>query len=177
MSRIAKYPVDLPPNVRVILNNEMLQVTGSLGSLEVMLPAEVNVHHENNQLKIFSIGSSKKSKALSGTMRAIVSNLVIGVTKGFEKRLNLVGVGYKAQAQGDNLILSLGFSHPIMHRMPQGIKVETPTQAEVIIKGIDRQLVGQVASEIRAYRPPEPYKGKGIRYADETIVIKETKKK
>jgi len=121
--------------------------------------------------------NSRQADALSGTMRALVANMVVGVTKGFERKLNLVGVGYRAQAQGDKLNLALGFSHPVVHPMPQGIKVETPTQTEILIKGMDRQLVGQVAAEVRAYRGPEPYKGKGVRYANEQVVIKETKKK
>jgi large subunit ribosomal protein L6 len=140
-----------------------------------MLPA-VTIEKDGDRLQVRA-GSGPDAGAMSGTMRALVANMVNGVTKGFEKKLTLVGVGYKAQAQGAKLNLSLGFSHPIVHDMPNGIKVETPTQTEIVIKGIDKQLVGQVAAEVRAYRSPEPYKGKGVRYADEVVVIKETKKK
>ena len=130
-----------------------------------------------NRVEFKAADNSRQANAMSGTMRALVANMVKGVTKGFERKLKLVGVGYRAQAQGDKLNLTLGFSHPVVHPMPKGIKVETPTQTEILIKGMDRQLVGQVAAEVRAYRPPEPYKGKGVRYADEQVVIKETKKK
>jgi large subunit ribosomal protein L6 len=140
-----------------------------------MLPA-VTIEKDGDKLQVRA-GDSDNAGAMSGTMRALVANMMSGVTKGFEKKLTLVGVGYKAQAQGAKLNLSLGFSHPVVHDMPNGIKVETPTQTEIVIKGIDKQLVGQVAAEVRAYRSPEPYKGKGVRYADEVVVIKETKKK
>jgi large subunit ribosomal protein L6 len=177
MSRIAKNPVALPKGVEVTLLSDQITVKGPLGSLtQFVLPA-VKVEKEGDALLCRAIESHPNGSAMSGTMRALVSNMVTGVTKGFEKRLTLIGVGYKAQAQGAKLNLSLGYSHPIIHDMPTGIKVETPTQTEILIKGIDRQLVGQVAAEVRSYRSPEPYKGKGIRYSDEVVVIKETKKK
>ncbi len=177
MSRIAKYPVDVPKGVEVTLTESAIAIKGPMGTLkQFMLPA-VTIEREGEQLLCRAIEGAPNSGAMSGTMRALVNNMVIGVTKGFEKKLTLVGVGYRAQAQGDKLNLTLGFSHPVSHDMPKGIKVETPTQTEVLIKGIDKQVVGQVAAEIRAYRPPEPYKGKGVRYSDEVVVIKETKKK
>jgi large subunit ribosomal protein L6 len=177
MSRIAKYPVALPKGVEVALSGAEISVKGPLGTLtQAILPA-VTVAKEEGGIQVRAAEGLAEGNAMSGTMRALVANMVNGVTKGFEKKLTLVGVGYKAQAQGAKLNLSLGFSHPIVHDMPNGIKVETPTQTEIVIKGIDRQLVGQVAAEVRAYRSPEPYKGKGVRYADEVVVIKETKKK
>jgi large subunit ribosomal protein L6 len=176
MSRIAKYPVEVPKGVEVALSGTEISVKGPLGTLkQVMLPA-VTIEKDGDKLQVRA-GNADNAGAMSGTMRALVANMVSGVTKGFEKKLTLVGVGYKAQAQGAKLNLSLGFSHPVVHDMPNGIKVETPTQTEIVIKGIDKQLVGQVAAEVRAYRSPEPYKGKGVRYADEVVVIKETKKK
>lgn len=177
MSRIAKNPVALPSGVEVALSASDITVKGPLGSLTHFILPSVAIEKEGNALFCRAIDGQPNASAMSGTMRALVSNMVTGVTKGFEKKLSLVGVGYKAQAQGNKLNLSLGFSHPVAHDMPNGIKVETPTQTEIVIKGIDRQLVGQVAAEVRAYRSPEPYKGKGIRYADEVVVIKETKKK
>lgn len=177
MSRIAKNPVVLPKGVEVNLTADQVTVKGPLGSLSQFVLPSVRVEKDGDSLVCRAIENQPDSSAMSGTMRALVNNMVTGVTKGFEKKLALVGVGYKAQAQGSKLNLSLGFSHPIVHDMPNGIKVETPTQTEILIKGIDRQLVGQVAAEIRAYRSPEPYKGKGVRYADEVVVIKETKKK
>ena len=177
MSRIAKYPVDVPKGVEVTLGTADISVKGPLGSLtQFMLPA-VQVEREGDKLLCRAVAGQPNAGAMSGTMRALVNNMVTGVTKGFEKKLALVGVGFRAQAQGDKLNLSLGFSHPIVHEMPAGVKCETPSQTEIIIKGIDRQKVGQVAAEIRAYRSPEPYKGKGVRYADERVIIKETKKK
>jgi len=177
MSRIAKYPVALPKGVEVTLGGAEISVKGPLGTLKQnMLPA-VTIEQDGDKLQVRAVEGKPEAGAMSGTMRALVANMVNGVTKGFEKKLNLVGVGYKAQAQGAKLNLSLGFSHPIVHDMPNGIRVETPTPTEIIIKGIDRQLVGQVAAEVRAYRSPEPYKGKGVRYAAEVVVIKETKKK
>jgi len=177
MSRIAKYPIDLPKGVEVSFETSEICVKGPLGSLSQFLLPAVNVQREGEQLICRADTSAPNAGAMSGTMRALVNNMVIGVTKGFEKKLSLVGVGYRAQAQGSKLNLTLGFSHPVVHEMPDGIKVETPTQTEILIKGIDKQVVGQVAAEIRAYRSPEPYKGKGVRYADEVVVIKETKKK
>ena len=177
MSRIAKYPVALPKGVDVLLTADQITVKGPLGSLSQFILPAVEVQKEGESLMCRAVENQPNGSAMSGTMRALVNNMVIGVTKGFEKKLTLIGVGYKAQAQGTKLNLALGYSHPIVHEMPNGIKVETPTQTEILIKGIDRQLVGQVAAEVRAYRSPEPYKGKGIRYADEVVVIKETKKK
>ena len=141
------------------------------------LNGQVKVVNESNTLLFSPVGESREANAMSGTLRALVNNMVNGVTKGFEKKLSLVGVGYRAQAQGDKLNLSLGFSHPVVHQMPAGVKVETPSQTEIVIKGVDKQKVGQTAAEIRAYRSPEPYKGKGVRYVDEVVTLKETKKK
>jgi len=177
MSRVAKYPVPVPAGVEVVLNDAQISVKGPLGTLTQFILPSVTVKKEEAGLICRSVEGSANGGAMSGTMRALVNNMVTGVTKGFEKKLNLVGVGYRAQAQGSKLNLTLGFSHPVVHDMPAGIKVETPTQTEVLIKGIDKQLVGQVAAEVRAYRAPEPYKGKGVRYSDEVVVIKETKKK
>ena len=177
MSRIAKYPVQLPVGVDVSLSSSEITVKGPLGSLTHFVLPSVRIEKEGGSLFCRAIDNQPNGSAMSGTMRALLNNMVTGVTKGFEKKLTLVGVGYKAQAQGTKLNLSLGFSHPVVHDMPNGIKVETPTQTEILIKGIDRQMVGQVAAEIRAYRSPEPYKGKGVRYADEVVVMKETKKK
>lgn len=177
MSRIAKNPVVLPKGVEVAFAGSEITVKGPLGMLTQFILPSVKVAQEGDALVCRALEGQPNASAMSGTMRALVSNMITGVTKGFEKKLTLVGVGYKAQAQGAKLNLSLGYSHPIAHEMPNGIKVETPTQTEILIKGIDRQLVGQVAAEVRAYRSPEPYKGKGVRYADEVVVIKETKKK
>ena len=177
MSRIAKYPVAVPDKVQVTIDPSKIVVKGPLGTLEQPLARGVVVKLENNQVTFGTADDSQQSNALSGTMRANVANMVKGVKDGFQKKLTLVGVGYRAQAQGQKLNLTLGFSHPVVHEMPNGIKVETPTQTEILIKGIDKQVVGQVAAEVRAYRSPEPYKGKGVRYADEVVVIKETKKK
>jgi large subunit ribosomal protein L6 len=177
MSRIGKNPVVVPKGVDVTLSAEALSIKGPLGTLSQHLDGRVKVQRDGDQL-VFQVGEdSTAANAMSGTLRALAANMVQGVTKGFEKKLTLVGVGYRAQAQGDKLNLTLGFSHPVVHSMPKGIKVETPTQTEILIKGLDKQLVGQVAAEVRAYRPPEPYKGKGVRYANEQVVIKETKKK
>ena len=177
MSRIAKFPIPLPKGVEVNLASGQIAVKGPLGSIARPADPNVEVKKEGDQLLCKALGNSRHANAMSGTMRALVANMVVGVTKGFEKRLALVGVGYRAQAQGDKLNLSLGFSHPVVHQMPKGVKVVTPTQTEIVISGIDRQLVGQVAAEVRAHRSPEPYKGKGVRYANEVIVLKETKKK
>lgn len=177
MSRIGKAPVELPSNVEVQLSAAEISVKGPLGTLKQPLTGLVAVEKVENRLQFKVADESRAAKAMSGTMRALVANMVLGVSKGYEKKLNLVGVGYRAQAQGDKLNLTLGFSHPVVHQMPRGIKVETPTQTEILIKGIDKQVVGQVAAEVRAYRSPEPYKGKGVRYADEVVILKETKKK
>jgi large subunit ribosomal protein L6 len=177
MSRIAKYPVTLPKGVEVTFAAEALSIKGPLGTLTQRLRSDVKIEKEGDTLVFKALNDSDDANAMSGTLRALAANMVVGVTKGFEKRLTLVGVGYRAQAQGDKLNLTLGFSHPVAHPMPKGIRVETPTQTEILIKGLDKQLVGQVAAEVRAYRSPEPYKGKGVRYADERVVLKETKKK
>ncbi len=177
MSRIANYPVDIPEKVEVTIANGAVSVKGPLGALSQRVGDLVQVERVENRLQFKPANDSQQANAMSGTARALVFNMVNGVTKGWEKKLTLVGVGYRAQAAGDKLNLTLGFSHPVVHQMPAWIKVETPSQTEIIIKGIDRQAVGQVAAEVRAYRKPEPYKGKGVRYADEVIVLKETKKK
>lgn len=176
MSRIAKNPIKLPAGVEVTLGDEIV-VKGPLGTLKQKTLADVEVVKEGGELKIRAVSDSIQSNAMSGTLRALLANMVHGVSQGYERKLTLVGVGYRAQAQGDKLNLSLGFSHPVEHKMPAGIKVETPSQTEIVLKGIDKQAVGQVAAEIRAYREPEPYKGKGVRYADEVVILKETKKK
>ena len=177
MSRVGKMPIALPSGAEATITAAAITVKGPLGTLSQPLTGNVKVLNNNGTLSFEAANDSREANAMSGTLRALVNNMVNGVTKGFEKKLNLVGVGFRAQAQGDKLNLSLGFSHPVVHQMPQGIKCETPTQTEILIKGIDRQVVGQVAAEIRAYRQPEPYKGKGVRYSDEVVVLKETKKK
>jgi large subunit ribosomal protein L6 len=177
MSRIAKYPVAVPDKVQVTLDKGSLTVKGPLGTLSQPIGQQVVVKIENNQVTFVAADATKAANAMSGTLRATVANMVRGVKDGFSKKLTLVGVGYRAQAQGQKLNLSLGFSHPIVYALPEGVKAETPTQTEIVIKGVDRQQVGQVAAEVRAYKPPEPYKGKGVRYSDEQVVIKETKKK
>jgi len=177
MSRVGKSPINLPKGVETTIANGSITVKGPLGTLTRDLSDTVTVTKDGEVLNIAPVGESRQADAMSGTTRALVNNMVVGVTKGFEKKLNLVGVGYRAQAQGDKLNLSLGFSHPVVHAMPKGVKCETPAQTEILIKGIDKQQVGQVAAEVRAYRPPEPYKGKGVRYSDERVIIKETKKK
>ncbi len=177
MSRVAKNPVALPQGVEVKLAGAQVSVKGPLGTLTLNCNDAVQVVQDGAALQVKAVAGAVNGNALSGTTRALLANLVNGVSKGFEKKLTLVGVGYRAQAQGDTLNLSLGFSHPVAHKMPAGVKVETPSQTEIVIKGIDKQQVGQVAAEIRAYRKPEPYKGKGVRYADEVVILKETKKK
>ena len=177
MSRIAKYPIAVPDKVQVTVNPNEVIVKGPLGTLTQALTREVVVKLEDGKVTFAAANESKAANALSGTIRANVANMVHGVKEGFQKKLTLVGVGYRAQAAGDKLNLTLGFSHPIVHPLPEGVKAETPTQTEILIKGMDRQKVGQVAAEIRAYKSPEPYKGKGVRYADEKVTIKETKKK
>jgi large subunit ribosomal protein L6 len=177
MSRVGKMPISLPTGADVTISPEQIVVKGPLGSLSQALTGLVTIENTSGVLKFAAANDSREANAMSGTLRALVNNMVQGVTKGFEKKLNLVGVGYKAQAQGDKLNLSLGFSHPVVHQMPAGVKCETPTATEILIKGISRQQVGQVAAEVRAYRAPEPYKGKGVRYSDEVVTLKETKKK
>jgi len=175
MSRIGNQPVALPPKVEVTLGAGSITVKGPLGSLTRTYGNEVSIE-KNGESLVFK-AANEEARALHGTLRAQVANMVKGVTTGFEKKLTLVGVGFRAQAAGDKVNLSLGFSHPIVRMMPKGVKVETPQQTEIVIKGIDKQQVGQIAAEIRAARPPEPYKGKGVRYFDERVIIKETKKK
>ena len=177
MSRVAKNPVKVPTNVEVLLSDVEISIKGPLGTLNRLLNSNVVIQREGDELTCKAANGSIEANAMSGTMRSLLANMVQGVSAGYEKKLTLVGVGYRAQVAGDTLNLSLGFSHPVAHKMPLGIKVEAPTQTEVIIKGIDKQVVGQVAAEIRAYRSPEPYKGKGVRYSDEVVHLKETKKK
>ena len=177
MSRVANDPVFIPEKVDVTLSAAEILVKGPLGVLTQKLSPNVQVQRVENRLEFKVNDSSNLANAMSGTLRALVSNMMVGVSKGFEKKLALVGVGYRAQAQGDKVNLTLGFSHPVVHQLPKGVKAETPTQTEIIIKGADRQQVGQVAADLRAYRSPEPYKGKGVRYLGEQIVLKETKKK
>jgi len=177
MSRVAKNPVVVPSGVEVALTAGEISVKGPLGTLKQALSIEVSVVREGDSLLCKAQNDSIKSNAMSGTTRALLANMMQGVSKGFERKLTLVGVGYRAQAAGDTLNLTLGFSHPVAYKMPAGIKVETPTQTEIVLKGSDKQRVGQVAAEIRAFREPEPYKGKGVRYSDEVVILKETKKK
>ncbi|MBP8229325.1 MAG: 50S ribosomal protein L6 [Macromonas bipunctata] len=177
MSRVGKQAVAIPQGVEVALQAESISVKGALGALSLALNPLVKVESADNKLSFTPVNDSRDASAMSGTMRQLVNNMVNGVSKGFEKKLNLIGVGYKAAAQGSKLNLAVGYSHPVNFDMPEGITVVTPTPTEIVIKGADRQRVGQIASEVRAVRPPEPYKGKGIRYADEKVVIKETKKK
>jgi large subunit ribosomal protein L6 len=177
MSRVGKMPVAVPTGVDVAIKEDQISVKGKGGSLTLAQNALVKVTNEGGKLTFIAANESREANAMSGTMRQLVNNMVNGVTAGFEKKLSLVGVGYKAAAQGNKLNLTVGYSHPVNIEMPAGITVATPTPTEIVVKGADRQRVGQLAAEIRAVRPPEPYKGKGIRYADEKIVIKETKKK
>jgi large subunit ribosomal protein L6 len=177
MSRVGKMPVAVPQGVDVAIKEDQISVKGTGGTLSLATNELVKVTNEGGKLTFVAANESREANAMSGTMRQLVNNMVQGVTKGFEKRLTLVGVGYKAAIQGGKLNLSVGFSHPVNVDMPAGIKFETPAPTEIVVKGADRQRVGQLAAEIRAVRPPEPYKGKGIRYANEKIVIKETKKK
>jgi large subunit ribosomal protein L6 len=177
MSRIANSPIPLPKGVEVSISATQISVKGPLGTVARPMDPNVAIEKDGETLRLKAVGNSNHANAMSGTMRSLVANMVTGVTRGFEKKLALVGVGYRAQAQGDKLNLSLGFSHPVVQTMPKGIKVATPTQTEIVITGIDKQMVGRVAAEIRDVKPPEPYKGKGVRYATEVIVLKETKKK
>jgi large subunit ribosomal protein L6 len=177
MSRVANSPVDVPGGVTVDVSGQKVSAKGPKGNLEMEVNSLVNVVFEDNAIKVAAKDEEKKSVAMAGTMRALLNNVVTGVTEGFEKKLELRGVGYRAQAQGDKLNLTLGFSHPVVHSVPAGVKVETPSQTEIVVSGIDKQAVGQVAADIRSYRPPEPYKGKGVRYVDEYVAMKEAKKK
>ena len=176
MSRVAKNPVKLPQGVEVKLNGQELSIKGAKGSLDLNLHPQVEVVQEDGELR-FAARAGSVNMAMAGTTRALVNNMVVGVSQGFERKLQLVGVGYKAQAKGQTLSLALGYSHPIEYQLPDGVTAETPSQTDIIIKGIDKQLVGQVAAEIRDFRRPEPYKGKGVRYADEIVRRKEAKKK
>ena len=177
MSRVGKMPISIPKGVDVTIGADQITVKGALGTLVREANALVNVKNDAGVLTVSAANDSSEADAMSGTVRALLSNMVNGVSKGFEKKLTLVGVGFRAQAQGQKLNLQIGFSHPVAKDMPAGIKVECPTQTEIVIKGADRQVVGQIAAEVRAIRPPEPYKGKGIRYSDEKVSLKETKKK
>lgn len=177
MSRIAKTPIELPKGVEFKQEGNVVTLKGGKGSLSLELNNEVTLSHEDGVLQVAPRSGSRFSTAIAGTMRSLLANMAQGVTEGFERKLELVGVGYRAQAQGKRLSLTLGFSHPVVHDVPEGITVETPSQTEIVIRGADKQKVGQVAAEIRGHRPPEPYKGKGVRYADERVVLKEAKKK
>ena len=177
MSRIGKMPIPVPKGADIQIGADQITVKGPLGTLTQALTPAAGIVREGDELVVKPGNDSVEANAMSGTLRAVVANMVTGVTKGFERRLTLVGVGYRAQVQGSSLNLSLGFSHPVVHAMPEGVKAETPTQTEIVIKGANKQAVGQVAAEVRGYRPPEPYKGKGVRYANEKVVMKETKKK
>ena len=177
MSRIAKAPVELPQGVEFKQEGTVVTIKGSKGSLLLDLNTEVQITPEDGQLQLAPRSGSRFAMAVTGTTRALLANMVRGVTEGFERKLELVGVGYRAQAQGSTLNLTLGFSHPVVYQVPEGISVETPSQTEVVIKGTDKQRVGLVAAEIRRFRPPEPYKGKGVRYSDERVMLKEAKKK
>lgn len=177
MSRVSNNPISVPSNVEINITPEEIFVKGPLGNLKQVLPSDISIELNDHLLKIKATNNSKCADAMSGTIRALVANMVRGVSLGFEKKLLLVGVGYRAQADSSKINLALGFSHSINHIIPNGIIIETPTQTEIIVKGIDKQKVGQTAAEIRAYRKPEPYKGKGVRYFDEVIILKETKKK
>lgn len=178
MSRIASNPISIPGGVEVQFGAEEISVKGPKGQLRIALHPMVSVDRDGEQLKFVTRGEqSKQAVAMSGTMRALLGNMVTGVSQGFERKLTIIGVGYRAQAQGKKLNLTLGFSHPVVYTVPQGVEVETPSQTEILVKGADKQKVGQVAAEIRSYRPPEPYKGKGVRYADEHVVRKQAKKK
>ena len=177
MSRVAKMPIALPQGVDVALSAEEISVKGAQGTLKRAAHPMVSIKNEDGKVSFVATNDSAEADAMSGTLRALVANMVNGVSKGFEKKLSLVGVGFRAQAQGTKLNLQVGYSHPVVMEMPAGVKVECPTPTEINIKGADRQVVGQIAAEVRAVRPPEPYKGKGIRYVGERVVIKETKKK
>ncbi len=177
MSRIAKVPVELPQGVEFQRDGDVVTIKGSKGAVSLALNSEVELTHDGSTLTVAPRSASKFSTAVAGTTRALLANMVVGVTDGFERKLELSGIGYRAQAQGGKLNLTLGFSHPVSYEIPEDVSVETPSQTEVVVKGSDKQRVGQVAAEIRHFRPPEPYKGKGVRYADERVVLKEAKKK
>lgn len=177
MSRVAKNPVKLPAGVEIKFNGQQLSVKGAKGSLEMNIHASVEVSQVEGELRFAARNGDQQNKAMAGTTRALANNMVVGVSQGFERKLQLVGVGYRAQVKGDVLALALGFSHPVEYKLPSGVTAETPSQSEIVLKSIDKQLLGQVAAEIRDYRRPEPYKGKGVRYSDEVVLRKEAKKK
>ena len=177
MSRIAKNPILVPAGIDVTLSAKQVSIKGPLGTLIQSLNSDVVVERQGETLLCKAANDSMQSNAMSGTIRALLANMIVGVSKGFERKLTLIGVGYRAAAAGESLNLSLGYSHPVVHKMPAGVKVSTPTQTEIVLTSTNKQQVGQVAAEIRAYRPPEPYKGKGVRYVDEVVILKETKKK
>lgn len=177
MSRIANKPIPIPAGVEITIDGQRVTAKGKKGTIELVLHPFVTMVQEDKELRTLPKTQAAQHRAMAGTMRALVQNMVVGVSDGFERKLQLVGVGYRAQAQGESLNLNLGFSHPVEFKVPQGVSVETPSQTDIVVRGIDKQQVGQVAAKIRDYRPPEPYKGKGIRYADETIIRKEAKKK
>ena len=177
MSRIANNPVEIPSGVEVSISGQSMSVKGKNGNMSMEVNKKVQVKQEDNVLKFSGKEGVDGSVAMAGTMRSLANNMVVGVSQGFEKKLELIGVGYRAQAQGNKLNLTLGFSHPVVYDVPEGVSVETPSQTEIVVKGADKQKVGQVSADIRAYRPPEPYKGKGVRYSDERVIRKEAKKK
>ena len=177
MSRIAKKPIEIPSGVEVNISGQTVSVKGKNGNLSMELNEKVQLKQEDNAINFSGRDGVDGSVAMAGTMRSLVNNMVVGVSQGFEKKLELIGVGYRAQAQGNKLNLTLGFSHPVIYDVPEGISIDTPSQTEIVVKGADKQKVGQVSADIRAYRPPEPYKGKGVRYADERVIRKEAKKK
>lgn len=177
MSRVANNPVPLPSGVEVKLDGQQINVKGSRGAMEFSVHPQVQVVQDGGEIKVAARGGARSARALAGTTRALVNNMVIGVSEGFEKRLTIQGVGYRAQVQGRKLNLQLGFSHPVEFEIPDGVEAQTPSQTEIVLSGVDKQLIGQVAAEIRSFRPPEPYKGKGVRYSDERVRRKEAKKK
>jgi large subunit ribosomal protein L6 len=177
MSRVAKAPISVASGVEVKINGQDVTIKGPKGSMDMVVHSDVVVEQDGSELRVKPAKESKASWAMAGTMRALLNNMVVGVSAGFEKKLQLIGVGYRAQGKGKVLNLSLGFSHPVDYNVPEGITIDTPSQTEIVVSGCDRQKVGQVAAEIRGYRPPEPYKGKGVRYADEHVLRKEAKKK
>jgi large subunit ribosomal protein L6 len=178
-SRVGKQPIPVPTGVQVVVDGQQVALKGKNGSAKLLVHPWVLVQQDGDELKVAPrvLTNEAKYRAMTGTMRALLNNMVIGVNQGFQRKLQLIGVGYRAQAQGSVLNLTLGFSHPVEFKVPDGITIQTPTQTEIIIQGVDKQQVGEVAAKIRAYRPPEPYKGKGVRYSDETIILKEAKKK
>ena len=177
MSRIANKPVEIPSGVEVSISGQSVSVKGKNGTMSMEVNEKVEVKQDDNAVNFSGREGIDGSIAMAGTMRSLANNMVLGVSQGFEKKLELIGVGYRAQAQGNKLNLTLGFSHPVIYDVPEGITIETPSQTEIVVKGADKQKVGQVSADIRAYRPPEPYKGKGVRYSDERVIRKEAKKK